>query len=139
MYRIGCMMASVAGLMMGASLAWGQATVELARDGKARAVIVTPPGSMQWEGDQDGGRVSLDRWGNPPANLTIQDAGPYFRGTKAGDVIDAFRGYCRPGTFEITSVLKAGENQFTILAERNWLNEIGTGGLMGPVVLFREK
>jgi hypothetical protein len=32
-----------------------------------------------------------------------------------------------------------GANQFTVLCERKWLNELGTGGLMGPVVVFREK
>jgi len=32
-----------------------------------------------------------------------------------------------------------GDNQFTILCDRHHLNELGTGGLMGPVVLYREK
>jgi len=32
-----------------------------------------------------------------------------------------------------------GDNQFTILCERYRLNELGTGGLMGPVVIYREK
>lgn len=55
--------------------------------------------------------------------------------------MDRFSGYCAAtGTgFDITAALKAGENTFTILCERTNLNEIGTGGLMGPVVLFREK
>ncbi|MFA5042376.1 MAG: DUF4838 domain-containing protein [Kiritimatiellia bacterium] len=56
-----------------------------------------------------------------------------------GDVIDASRGYCQPSMFDITAFLKPGANQITILCERNWLNEVGTGGLMGPVVAFREK
>ena len=58
---------------------------------------------------------------------------------EAGDVIDAFSGYCTPAWFDVTEVLVAGDNQFTILAERTNLNELGTGGLMGPVVVFREK
>jgi len=33
----------------------------------------------------------------------------------------------------------AGDNGFTILAERVDLNEIGSGGLMGPVMVYREK
>lgn len=58
---------------------------------------------------------------------------------EAGDVIDAFSGYCTPAWFDVTEVLVAGDNQFTILAERTNLNELGTGGLMGPVVVAREK
>jgi len=58
---------------------------------------------------------------------------------EAGAVLDAFDGYCRPARFDITGLLKTGDNQFTILAERYHLNELGTGGLMGPVVLYREK
>jgi hypothetical protein len=37
------------------------------------------------------------------------------------------------------SHIKPGANQITILCERSWLNEIGTGGLMGPVLVAREK
>lgn len=56
-----------------------------------------------------------------------------------GEVRDAFSGYCQSAQFDITAALKTGDNQFTILCERTGLNELGTGGLMGPVVLFREK
>lgn len=57
-----------------------------------------------------------------------------------GEVLEAFTGYCQTAQFDITASLKpGGDNQFTILCERGWLNELGTGGLMGPVVLFREK
>ena len=51
----------------------------------------------------------------------------------------ALDGYCRPGKFDITDALMAGENQITILAERHRLNELGTGGLTGPVVIYRER
>lgn len=57
----------------------------------------------------------------------------------AGDALDAFDGYCKPALFDITDAVKAGDNQFTILAERHKLNELGTGGLIGPVVIYREK
>jgi len=50
-----------------------------------------------------------------------------------------FDGYSRPATFDISNAVKVGRNQFTILAERHKLNEIGTGGLMGPVIIYREK
>ena len=56
-----------------------------------------------------------------------------------GEARDAFSGYCRPALFDVTGTLKAGDNQITILCERSWLNELGSGGLMGPVVVFREK
>jgi hypothetical protein len=58
---------------------------------------------------------------------------------KKGDQLEAFSGYCRSAQFDITAALKPGDNQFTILCERTWLNELGTGGLMGPVVLYRKK
>jgi hypothetical protein len=52
---------------------------------------------------------------------------------------DAFDGYCKPALFDITAALQTGDNQFTILCDRHYLNELGTGGLLGPVVLYREK
>ena len=60
---------------------------------------------------------------------------------EAGTVLDAFDGYCKPTKtgFDITTALKTGDNQFTILCDRHHLNELGTGGLMGPVVIYREK
>lgn len=49
-------------------------------------------------------------------------------------------GYCTPFSFDITSALKPGaENQVAILCTRTALNELGTGGLLGPVVVYREK
>ena len=61
------------------------------------------------------------------------------RKNEKGDIIDAFSGFCQPATFDVSSVVKKGANQITILCERSWLNEAGTGGLMGPLVIFREK
>jgi hypothetical protein len=55
---------------------------------------------------------------------------------------EEFNGYCLPTGetgFDVTAALKAGDNQFTILCDRYNLNELCTGGLMGPVVLYREK
>jgi hypothetical protein len=56
-----------------------------------------------------------------------------------GEEREAFSGYCRSAQFDITAAVKTGENQFTILCDRTGLNELGTGGLMGPVILYREK
>jgi hypothetical protein len=61
---------------------------------------------------------------------------PYV--TDDGEERDAFSGFARPAQFDVTDALRAGENQFTILSERTRLNEVGTGGLMGPVILYRE-
>ncbi|MDA0842271.1 MAG: DUF4838 domain-containing protein, partial [Planctomycetota bacterium] len=52
---------------------------------------------------------------------------------------DAFSGYCQPATFDIGAAMKPGANQITILCERKWLNELGAGGLMGPVVVYRSR
>lgn len=56
-----------------------------------------------------------------------------------GEERDKFSGYSSAAKFDITAALKAGDNQFTILCERTGLNELGTGGLLGPVVVYREK
>ena len=48
----------------------------------------------------------------------------------------AFSGYCRPAQFDVTDAVKAGDNQFTILADRYSLNELGTGGIVAPVLLY---
>jgi len=61
------------------------------------------------------------------------------RWNEKGDALEAFSGYCQPAQFEVTAAVKPGPNQLTLLCERKWLNEIGTGGLMGPVIVCREK
>jgi hypothetical protein len=54
---------------------------------------------------------------------------------------DSFGGYCKPGSFEVTDRIRPGErNQVTLRCTRTFINELGTGGLLGaPVVLYREK
>lgn len=41
-------------------------------------------------------------------------------------------------TFDVTSLLAGGENTIAILTTHTLLNELGVGGLMGPVVLYEE-
>ena len=49
-------------------------------------------------------------------------------------------GFCNPFSFDITAAFKPGaDNQITIIGTRMTLNELGTGGLLGPVMLYREK
>jgi len=51
-----------------------------------------------------------------------------------------FTGYCKPASFDITSAVTPGaENLIAITCERTTINEIGTGGLMGPVVIYQEQ
>ena len=53
---------------------------------------------------------------------------------------DTFSGYCQPASFDVTAALKAGDdNQISLLCTREFINELGTGGLLAPVVLYREK
>ncbi len=50
-----------------------------------------------------------------------------------------FKGFCRPASFEMTAALAEGRNEIAIRTNRSFLNEIGTGGLLGPVVIYRER
>lgn len=51
-----------------------------------------------------------------------------------------FTGCFVPVSFDITAAIHGGaENQVTILATRRTLNELGTGGLMGPVVVYCQR
>lgn len=49
-------------------------------------------------------------------------------------------GFCSPFSYDITNAVKGNaDNQISLLATRTFLNELGTGGLMGPVLVYREK
>jgi hypothetical protein len=57
-----------------------------------------------------------------------------------GEKVESASGYAAPFSFDITSAIKPNaENQITIAATRIDLNELGTGGLLGPVYLYVEK
>lgn len=57
-----------------------------------------------------------------------------------GEKVAEANGYCQPFSFEVTGKLRANaKNQITIIGTRNFLNDLGTGGLLGPVVLYSEK
>jgi hypothetical protein len=63
---------------------------------------------------------------------------PYF--DPKGDKAESFAGFCQPASFDITAAVKPGaENQVSLLCTREFLNELGTGGLLAPVVIYREK
>ena len=49
-------------------------------------------------------------------------------------------GYCQPVSFDITGAVKsAAANQITVKATRITLNELGSGGLLMPLYIYREK
>jgi hypothetical protein len=88
-----------------------------------------------WAGAVDGtAKVFVN--GNPIPYVVPEDT----RNHKAGEILDRSpSSFARPLLFEVSDHLQPGENQITILTERNRLWELGTGGLMSPVVLLREK
>jgi hypothetical protein len=55
-----------------------------------------------------------------------------------GETKETFSGYCSPASFEITQTIRSGDvNHIAILCERTFVNELGTGGLLSPVVIYR--
>ena len=57
-----------------------------------------------------------------------------------GQPAEEAKGYCKPFSFDITSAAKAGaKNTVAILSTRVGFNELGTGGLLAPVVVYAER
>jgi len=57
-----------------------------------------------------------------------------------GQKSDEFSGFCQPASFDVTAAVKPGaENQISLLCTREFLNEVGTGGLLAPALLYRER
>jgi len=53
---------------------------------------------------------------------------------------ESVTGFARPASFDISGVIRAdAENQITILCDRTSPNEIGVGGLLAPVAIYREQ
>jgi hypothetical protein len=48
-------------------------------------------------------------------------------------------GYASPFLFDVSDVLTAGSNHVAIAGTRLFINELGTGGLIGPAYLLRDK
>ena len=99
---------------------WYRSTVELPP---------TPAGkkTFLWIGATDG-RVKLFVNGR---HVSYVDA----EGKKA----DSFSGYCKPASFDITTAISGtGKTQISLFCTREFINELGTGGLIAPVVVYRE-
>jgi hypothetical protein len=57
------------------------------------------------------------------------------KGSPSGEVT----GYCQPFSFDITGAAREGTNVVALLFTRTAFNELGTGGLLGPAVVYAEK
>jgi len=59
--------------------------------------------------------------------------------TPKGERVASFTGYASPASFDITEAVRKDKNKVAIFCVREFLNELGTGGLLGPVVIYRDK
>jgi|GEM_PF-266997 len=55
-----------------------------------------------------------------------------------GKLADEATGYCQPFSFDISAVAKPGANSIAIHATRKDFNELGTGGLLAPIMVYAE-
>lgn len=90
-----------------------QATVDLAPAPAGKPVRV-------WIGATDG---SADVWLN---GVRLEPIGPR-------------KGFGRPLAFEATKAVRQGVNVIDVSVVRDCVNEVGTGGLLGPVTVYAEK
>jgi len=101
-------------------------------------VPAVPPGKAVhlWVGSTDGSVAVFVNGHRVPYVAAVE--GPDK--TRHLEVREAAEGYCQPFSFDITTAIKPGAaNQIALLCTRTFLNELGTGGLLGPVVIYREK
>lgn len=104
-----------------------QATVDLAAVPKGKKAFV-------WLGATDG---SAQVWlnGKPLVGRVLPFPGDWRKFTPSA----APSAFGRPIAYEATDAAKAGKNVLDIFAVREAVNEVGTGGLLGPVTVYAEK
>ena len=57
-----------------------------------------------------------------------------------GNELEEPNGFCQPFSFDITTLVQPGaDNQLALVGTRTALNELGTGGLLAPVLIYHEK
>ena len=57
-----------------------------------------------------------------------------------GESADSVNGYCQPFSFDITSAVKPdAENSIALFCTREFVNELGTGGLLAPAAIYTER
>lgn len=89
-----------------------------------------------WTGSTDGSVKVFVNGQHIPYIATVEQPDK----SRKQETREVAKGYCRPFSFDITSAVKAGaSNQISLLCTRTFLNELGTGGLLAPVVIYREK
>jgi hypothetical protein len=109
---------------------WNRATVKIPKVQAGKKIYL-------WISRTDGGAIvyvngKLITYINPDKKFS-----PYL---EEGKAVEEFINHSKPASFDITSAIKAGEdNQITIAGRRTRLYELGTGGLTGPVYLYSEK
>jgi len=100
---------------------WYRTTVKLSHTGDGQRVFL-------WLGATDGS-----------AKIFINGEHVIYT-NPAGEAQDEFSGYCQPVSIEITEKVKANsDNHIAILCKRTFVNELGTGGLLAPIAIYREK
>ncbi|MFO0806773.1 MAG: DUF4838 domain-containing protein [Gemmataceae bacterium] len=55
-----------------------------------------------------------------------------------GKLVDDVTGYCQPFSFDISALAKPGANSIAIFTTRKDFNELGTGGLLAPIMVYAE-
>lgn len=89
-----------------------------------------PPGkkTFLWIGSTDG-RVKVFLNGRHV---------PYIN--DKGEKADSVSGSCQPFSFDITSAVNSdGENSIALFCTREFVNELGTGGLLAPAAIYTER
>jgi hypothetical protein len=90
-----------------------------------------------WIGSTDGSAKVFVNGQHVKYLAQTKDKDGKVTGTETKDEID---GYCQPFSFDITSAIKPGQtNEVSIRMDRTFLNELGTGGLLAPAVIYAEK
>jgi hypothetical protein len=97
---------------------------------------VTGKKTYLWLGSTDGTAKVFVNGKHVPYTSEVAGAD----GKKTVTTTDAADGYCTPFSFDITAALDpSGHNTLAILCTRTFFNELGTGGLIAPVVVYQEK
>jgi hypothetical protein len=95
---------------------------------------------LETEPENEGGRIFL--WTSAAANeLEVFVNGERCPAVDAnGNRSWVSSGYARPAHFDITSALTgAGSDFLALRARRDQLDELGVGGLLGPVLVYRQR
>lgn len=111
---------------------WYRTAIDL---GGSPANTTSTKRTYLWLAATDGSaKVFVNGTHVPFAKVTVESDG-----RKTETVENEFVGYAQPASFDISSAVLPGRNQIAIECTRLTQNELGTGGLLGPVMLYREK